>query len=92
MGYEVLMILPLIVVVGIVVYRYSFTKKRKIVTVCVTLLCCLFFSFGYPQPFWFSREKPYIVWVGGRKSIGRLKVEKKIEDFVRKTFKLEKAW
>ena len=69
MGYEMVLVIPVILFVGMVVMHYQKKLRYKYIVLCITVMMTFFYSFVHPGIFGIKKKPPYIYWTGGRGNI-----------------------
>lgn len=66
MGYEMILVIPVILFIGLIVMHYQKKLRYKYLVLCITFFSVFFFSFIHPGIFGIKKSPPYIYWTGGR--------------------------
>lgn len=68
MGYEYVLVIPVILFVGMVCMHYQKKMRYKYIWLLVTVTATFFYSFVHPGILGIKKKPPYIYWCGSRKS------------------------
>ena len=66
-GFEVLLVIPILVIIGAAVIRNSQRTLFKRLHFLALIGLLIFFCFVYPRPLGVMAEPPYIYWAGCRR-------------------------
>ena len=89
MGFEVLLVIPVIVIIGITIVRNCKKTLFKNLHFFGMVFIILFFLFVYPSPFAFQTRKPYIYWTGCKPGPAWYKIERGFKWFCARYLDLE---
>ena len=68
MGYEMVLVIPVIIFISATVIHYQKKLWKKSITITLTVLICFFYMFIHPGIFGIKKRFPYIYWTGGRET------------------------
>lgn len=68
MGYEYVLVIPVILFVGLICMKYQKKLRYKYVWLCITVAVTFFYSFVHPGIFGIKKKAPYIYWCGTDKN------------------------
>ena len=68
MGYEYVLVIPVILFTGLVCMHYQKKLRYKYIWLCITVAAVFFYSFVHPGIFGIKKKAPYIYWCGGNGS------------------------
>ena len=68
MGYEYVLVIPVILFVGMVCMHYTKKFRNKFMLMFLTFGIAFFYSFVKPGIFGIKKKPPYIYWLGNKKS------------------------
>lgn len=67
MGYEILLVIPFMIIFFSVIIRYSTSVKVKYVFLVLCVFFVLIFAFVVPGPLGLMKKPPFVYWIGGQK-------------------------
>lgn len=65
MGYEMVLVIPVMLFIGMILMHYQNKLRNKYIILCLTVFFVFFYSFIHPGIFGIKKKPPYIYWTGG---------------------------